>query len=140
VRVNIKSFFYSLSEMSKLPPAHRQSMEEATAEAEARPLDYDPASRAKYIRAMLRDIASWMSNGDSEAVIREKAKDFIEQYPELFKKIIARQDLSPIQQMLSMMDKMAQGSISQHQASVAVGKKLVDKYVTPSLNGNAERK
>ncbi len=126
--------------MSKLPPTQRQSMEEATAEAEARPLDYDPSSRAKYIRAMLRDIASWMAQGDSDEIIREKAKDFIEQYPELFKKIIARQDLSPIQQMLSMLDKMAQGSISQHQASVAVGKKLVDKYVTPSLNGSAEHK
>jgi len=123
-----------------MPPVQRQTMEEATAEAEARPLDYDPASRAQYIRTMLRDIARWMSNGDTEEVIRQKAKDFIEQYPELFKKIIARQDLSPIQQMLTMLDKMAQGSISQHQASVVVGKKLVDKYVTPSLNGNAGHK
>uniref|UniRef100_A0A6C0KRW6 Uncharacterized protein n=1 Tax=viral metagenome TaxID=1070528 RepID=A0A6C0KRW6_9ZZZZ len=124
----------------QLPSVQRQSMEEATAEAEARPLDYEPASRAKYIRAMLRDIASWMAKGDSDEIIRERAKDFIEQYPELFKKIIARQDLSPIQQMLSMLDKMAQGSISQHQASIAVGKKLVDQYVTPSLNGNAAHK
>jgi len=115
-------------------------MADATAEAEARPLDYDPSSRAQYIRTMLRDIATWMAKGDSEETIREKAKDFIETYPELFKKIIARQDLSPIQQMLSMLDKMAQGSISQHQASVVVGKKLVDTYVTPTLHGTAERK
>ena len=133
--------------MSKLPPVQpqvpsvqRQSMADATAEAEARPLDYDSSSRAQYIRTMLRDIATWMAKGDSEETIREKAKDFIETYPELFKKIIARQDLSPIQQMLSMLDKMAQGSISQHQASVVVGKKLVDTYVTPTLNGTAERK
>lgn len=123
-----------------MPPAQRQSMQEATAEAEARPLDYDPASRAQYIRTMLRDIASWMARGDSEESIREKAKDFIEQYPELFKKIIARQDLSPIQQMLAMLDKMAQGLISQHQASVVVGKKLVDTYVTPTLNGTGAHK
>lgn len=124
----------------QMPPAQRQSMQEATAEAEARPLDYDPASRAQYIRTMLRDIASWMARGDSEESIREKAKDFIEQYPELFKKIIARQDLSPIQQMLAMLDKMAQGLISQHQASVVVGKKLVDTYVTPTLNGTGAHK
>ena len=38
--------------------------------------------------------------------------------------------------MLEMLDSMGQGTISQHQASVIVGKKLVDRYVTPQLNGS----
>lgn len=114
-------------------------MDEATAEAEARPIEYDPAARAQYIRSMLREIASWMSQGDSEETIRERASDFVEGYPELFKKIIQRQDLSPIQNMLGMLDRMAEGQVSQHQASIAVGKRLVDRYVTPQLQGKGAK-
>ena len=89
---------------------------------------------------MLRDIARWMAEGMSEDTIREKVPDFVERYPELFKKIINKQDLAPIQSMLAMLDKMGEGAISQHQASVIIGKKLVDRYVTPQLNGGGAKK
>jgi hypothetical protein len=42
--------------------------------------------------------------------------------------------------MLAMLDRMGEGSLSQHQASIIVGKKLVDRYVTPQLNGNGKNK
>ena len=122
------------------PTLDRQSIEEATTEAEARALEYDPNIRARYIREMLRDIARWMAEGMSEDTIREKVPDFVERYPELFKKIINKQDLAPIQSMLAMLDKMGEGAISQHQASVIIGKKLVDRYVTPQLNGGGAKK
>jgi alcohol dehydrogenase class IV len=122
------------------PPIQRQSIQEATAEAESRVLEYDPNVRARYIREMLRDIARFMAEGQSEDIIRQKVPDFIEKYPELFKKIINKQDLSPIQAMLAMLDKMGEGTINQHQASVIIGKKLVDRYVTPQLNGNGASK
>ena len=121
-----------------LPPTQRQSIEDATAEAEARPIEYDPAARAQFIRSMLQDIALWMSQGESEQEIRTRIPDFVEAYPELFKKMIQRQDLSPIQSMLTMLDRMAEGRISQHQASIAIGKKLVDQYVTPQLKGQGK--
>ena len=125
-----------MSNNNNRPPAlDRQSIEEATAEAEARALEYDPNVRARYIREMLRDIARWMAEGIPEDNIREKVPDFIEKYPELFKKIITRSDLTPIRTMLSMLDKMGQRAISQHQASIVVGQRLVDKYVTPKLQG-----
>jgi hypothetical protein len=123
------------------PPAlDRQSIAEATAEAEARALEYDPNVRARYIREMLRDIARWMAEGVPENTIREKVPDFIERYPELFKKIINKQDLAPIQTMLAMLDRMGEGNISQHQASVIIGKKLVDRFVSPQLNGADAKK
>jgi hypothetical protein len=122
------------------PPIERKTTAEAVAEAEARPLDFDPNIRARYIRQMLQDIARWMAEGQSEETIREKVPDFIEKYPELFKKIINKQDLSPIQSMLAMLDKMGEGKLSQHQASVIVGKKLVDRYITPQLNGASQKK
>ena len=123
------------SDKKSLPPVQRQTIAEATAEAEARPLEYDPAVRASYIRNALRDIARWMAEGESEETIRQRVPDFVEGYPELFKKIIQRQDLAPIQNMLRMLDRMAEGRLSQHQASVAVGKSLVDRFVTPQLQG-----
>lgn len=122
-----------------MPPVQRQSMEEATAEAEARPMDYSPAERARYVRAMVQDIARWMAQGDSEEIIKQRIPEFIEQYPELFKKLIQKQDMAPIQSMLAMLDRMAEGNLSQHQASVIVGKKLVDRFVTPQLNGGGGR-
>ena len=117
------------------PPLERKSIEEASREAEARALDFDPKERATLIRKMLNDIPMWMNRGDSEESIRQRIPDFIEQYPELFKKIITRSDLTPIRTMLTMLDKMGQNSISQHQASIVVGQRLVDKYVTPKLQG-----
>lgn len=120
----------------RLPPVHRQSMEEATAEAESRSIDYDPAARANMIREMLRTIPLWIHQGVPEETIRARVPEFIEAYPELFKKVIQRQDLAPIQSMLAMLDRMGQGNLSQHQASIIVGKKLVDRYVTPQLNGS----
>jgi hypothetical protein len=125
--------------MSK-PSVERKSIQEATAEAESRQLDYDPAIRATYIRMMVRDISEWVASGESENSIRQRASEFVEQYPELFKKLLAKQDLGPMQSMLTMLDKMADGSLSQHQASVIIGKKLVDRYVTPQLNGTAPDK
>jgi hypothetical protein len=128
-----------MSNKKSLPPLQRQSFEEASAEAEARALEYDPASRAQYIRSMIQDIALWMAQGDSEETIRERVPEFAENYRELFKKVITRQDLAPIQTMLSMLDQMGQGAVSQHQASIAVGKKLVDRYVTPQLRGDGKK-
>jgi len=124
----------------QLPQPQRQSITEATAEAENRALDFNPAERASYVRRMIQDVSLWVSQGDSEQTIRDRAPDFVEKYPELFKKLIAREDLAPIQTMLSMLDKMADGNISQHQASIIVGKRLVDRFVTPQLRGNGTNK
>jgi hypothetical protein len=124
----------------QLPAVHRQSIEDATAEAESRQLDYHPAERAKYIRTMLQDITGWMNQGETKEMITARVPHFVEAYPELFKKIISKQDLTPIQSMLAMLDQMSKGHLSQHQASIQVGQHLVDRYVTPQLNSAAERK
>jgi hypothetical protein len=120
----------------RLPPVERESLSEAA----SRPLDFDPNIRANFIRQMLHDIPIWMSQGETEQQIFQRVPEFAERYPELFKKIIEKQDLAPVQSMLAMLDKMGQGTLSQHQASVIIGKKLVDRYVTPQLNGGGSRR
>jgi hypothetical protein len=125
--------------MSQPPPIERQSYQQAAEEASSRSLDFDPKVRARFIREMLTDIPRWMVQGLTEEQIREKVPEFAEKYPELFTKIIQKQDLSPIQSMLAMLDRMGEGTISQHQASVIIGKKLVDKFVNPQLQGGGAR-
>jgi hypothetical protein len=128
-----------MSSNNQRPPIERQSYDQAAAEASSRSLDFDPNVRARFIREMLNDIPRWMAQGLTEEQIREKVPEFAEKYPELFTKIIQKQDLSPIQSMLAMLDRMGEGSISQHQASIIIGKKLVDKFVNPQLNGGGAK-
>lgn len=123
-----------------LPTTHRQTMEEATAEAESRPLEFDPAIRAQYIRSMIRDIPKWLAEGDTEDTLKQRIPDFVESYPELFKKLVQQRDMTPLHNMLTMLDRMGEGRMSQHQASIAVGKKLVDRYITPQLQGKGKEK
>jgi hypothetical protein len=130
-----------MSSNNNRPPAiERQSYEQAASEASSRSLDFDPNVRARFIREMLNDIPRWMTQGLTEEQIREKVPEFAEKYPELFTKIIQKQDLSPIQSMLAMLDRMGEGNITQHQASVIIGKKLVDKFITPQLNGGGSQR
>lgn len=114
----------------------RQSIEEATREAEARSIDFNPRERATAIREMLSVLVPLVRQGKLESELRILYPVMIENYPELFKKIIAKQDLTPLNTMLSMLDKMAEGRISQHEASVIVGQRLVDRFVTPQLKGS----
>ena len=118
----------------------KQSISEATAEAEARPLEYDPATRAFYIRSMLQGIQQKQSENVSDEKIAEEFSEFKERYSELYRKIIEKQDLTPVQSMLAMLDRMGEGNLSQHQASVIIGKKLVERYVKPQLNGDDKKK
>ena len=84
----------------------------------------------------MQEILQRMQRGESEETIRSSSAKFIEEYPELFKKIIKKEDLSPMYNMLQLLDKMGQGKLSQHEASVVIGKSLVDRFVTPQLNGS----
>lgn len=106
----------------------------AISAAESRPIEFNPNERATYVRKCLQDIHYSIAENNTEDYIRAQFSKFVELYPELFKKIINKEDLSPVQNMLAMLDSMGDGKISQHQASIIVGKNLVDKYVTPQLN------
>ena len=116
----------------------RQSIEEATREAESRALDFNPRERAAIIREMISVLVPLVRAGKLEAELKVAYPTYAERYPELFKKIVTKQDLTPLNTMVAMLDRMADGSISQHQASIIVGQRLVDRYVTPQLNGHGQ--
>jgi hypothetical protein len=120
----------------------KQSIEEATREAEAKPLGFAPGARANYVRDMIRDMTALVNAGKTEAEIKAvpTLETFSKDYPELFKKVLQKQDLSHLGIMLNALDKMESGSLSQHQASILVGQRLVDKFVKPQLSGNDSNK
>jgi hypothetical protein len=61
--------------------------------------------------------------------------DFVEKYPELFKMAVEPNfSEQQFNLMTGLLDKMADGGMSQHQASVIVGQSLVDRYVTPRIS------
>jgi hypothetical protein len=118
----------------------KQTIEEATREAEVRPTAFSPTVRATYLRQMIAELVPLVAQGKTEAELKISYETFAKAYPQLFKKIIGKEDLTPLRTMLGSLDKMAEGKISQHQASVIVGQKLVDTFVKPQLNGIAPDK
>jgi len=120
----------------------KQSIEEATREAESKPLGFAPGVRATYVRDMIKEITAKVAAGKSGDEIKLDAAHgaFAKTYPELFKKVLEKQDLSHLGVMLNALDKMESGALSQHQASILVGQRLVDKFVKPQLNGHGSRK
>lgn len=116
----------------------KQSIEEATREAEAKPIAFAPGARANYIKDHVRDIQARMATGKRDEEIKAEFPGFAKDYPELMKKLLTKADLSHLGIMLNALEKMEAGSLSQHQASVMVGQRLVDKFVKPQLNESAQ--
>ena len=116
----------------------KQSIEEATREAEAKPIAFAPGARANYIKDRVRDIQARMASGKRDEEIKTEFAGFAKDYPELMKKLLLKADLSHLGIMLNALEKMEAGSLSQHQASVMVGQRLVDTFVKPQLNESSQ--
>ena len=115
------------------PGLDRQSITEAIAEAKTRGLDFNPTERALTVKQNILKMVEMMRVGKTEKQIREELAPFVEQYPELFKKVLSNDDLTPLQNMMNLMDRMAAGSLSQHDASVIVGQGLAQAYIPKNL-------
>jgi hypothetical protein len=94
------------------------------------PHNFNAAERAVYIRKMVACITKYMEENRSVEEIKSLLPEFHEQYKNLFEMITAPEgyDKNNLQIMLNMLDHMNTGSLSQHDASVIVGKRLYEKY------------
>ena len=118
------------------PPASgldRQSITEAIAEAKTRNLDFDATERSMTVKQNILTMVEMIREGQTEEQIRKELAPFVEKYPELFKKVLSNDDLTPLQNMINLMDRMAAGSLSQHDASVIVGQGLAKAYIPKDL-------
>jgi hypothetical protein len=117
--------------MSGAPnPLDRTTIQEAAQEAANRALDFRPEERATYVRTMVNRVLEYQQAGRTVAQIKTLLPEFVEEYRHLFEMITQPEgyDKAQLQGMLALLDTMAKGRITQHQASVVVGKQLLEKY------------
>ena len=114
----------------------RRSLRESIAEAEAAPVNFMPKERAIYVRSMIATIEGLQAQGKTVEEIKERVPEFARDYKNLFEAATDASGYSKqnLKIMLALLDRMGEGSLSQHQASVIVGKKLADQYITPQVN------
>jgi hypothetical protein len=113
----------------------RRNDAERMAEAANRPLDFQPKERAHYVRDSIRLIEKYQQEGFTTEQIKEKVPTFVKDYKNLFEMVTqpGGYNKQSLKTMLTMLDRMGSGQLSQHQASVIVGQRLADTYIKPSL-------
>lgn len=112
------------------PRAEGESIEDATTRAVNAPTLFNPKERASYVRAMVARVLEYRRERKTAEDIRERLPEFAEEYKHLFEILTAPEgfDQHNLTVMLAMLDRMGHGGLTQHEASVIVGKRLFDKY------------
>ena len=105
----------------------------ASKEAENAPTLFSPRERSVYIKERVNEIRKLRQLGQTDEQIKVALGSFVTQYPTLFQMAVEPHfDEQKLTFMLGVLDKMATG-MTQHQASVIVGQKLVDSFVKPMI-------
>jgi hypothetical protein len=112
-------------------------------QAQQRDLDFPATERASYLRAMIQRVEEYRREGFDLPAIRERLPEFVRDYPHLFEMVTQEggYDKSNLTTMLTMLERMGQGNLNQHQATVIVGNRLAQKYIkpVPGASGPAPR-
>lgn len=108
----------------------RESYQSAAARAADEPLMFNPTERSQYVRSMVTQVLQMRRVGKTKEEIKALFPEFTEKYTNLFDMITAPEgfDQKNLEIMLALLDRMGAGAVSQHEASVIVGKRLFEKY------------
>lgn len=90
-------------------------------------------ARSDRVRAMILDVEDAMKTM-TPAQVGSQFSDYQKEFPSIFAMLLKkdyRRDI--LAMMVDQLDKVEQGNLSQHNASVAVGTILVDRIVKPQL-------
>lgn len=96
------------------------------------------ASRSQKVRQWVKEVEEALRTQTAAQVSADFA-DFQAEFPRIFEMVLTRtypRDI--LEMMLKQLEKMEAGTMSQHNASVAVGGALVDRFVKPQL-ANAKK-
>ena len=91
------------------------------------------APRSERIRTMIMDVEEALKT-QTPAQVASQFADFQKEFPSIFAMVLKkdyRRDF--LAMMVDQLDKIEQGNLSQHNASVAVGTMLVDRVIKPQL-------
>ena len=102
-------------------------------------METDPKVIQSYVEKVRKEVVEnqELIKNDTEKfneLMKEKYSDFVEHYPTIYRKIVeGTLDPDKFEYMMDMLTNVKGNNISQHDASVKVGQKLVDHYVKPEL-------
>jgi len=117
----------------------RESYNEASRRAQEQPLSFNPGERSRYVKSMVETTLQYKAQGLTVEEIKSRLPEFAEQYQHLFEMITSPDgfDRRNLEVMLTMLEHMQKGNLTQHDASVIVGKRLYEKYGnTTNTNSN----
>ena len=109
---------------------NRENFETASQRAAQEPLAFNPNERSAYVKSMIELTLEHKRQGLTIPEIKEKVTEFSEKYENLFEMITSPSgyDKKNLDVMLTMLNHMGKGNLTQHDASVIVGKRLYEKY------------
>ena len=117
--------------MQNRPPGlDKESVQNAVERAKMEAHTFNAKERVDYIRKMVACVDKYRAQNRSVEEIKGLLPEFYEQYKNLFEMVTAEEgyDESNLNTMLAMLQHMDKGNLSQHEASVVVGKRLYEKY------------
>lgn len=116
-----------------------ENLSDAIERAEGTETTFPAKERSIYIRDHVRKIETLKTAGKTKEEIWAQVEEFANNYPSLFNMVMSPDyDKANLRTMLAMMERMGDEDgtrMSQHQASIEVGKQLASKYVRPALQG-----
>ena len=112
------------------PTIDRESIEEASRRAINAPVAFDPKTRLEYVKSMIARTIEYLNDRKDVKYIKEHLPEFARDYEHLFDMITSPNgfDTANLNIMLSMLGHMGSGNLTQHDASVIVGKRLYEKF------------
>jgi hypothetical protein len=85
------------------------------------------------VRRMITEVEEALRT-ETAAQVSSRFADYQQEFPRIFEMLLTRTyPRETLEMMLRNLEKMEAGTLSQHDASVAVGTVLVDTYVKPQL-------
>ena len=98
---------------------------------------FQPKDRAVYVRKCVEDVIRLRALGQNDIQVKAALGSFVEQYPTLFQMAVQPGfDVKQLGVMLGLLDQMNSG-MSQHQASVIVGQKLMNDFIKPVIGSGS---
>ena len=90
-------------------------------------------ARSARVRRMIEEVEEALRS-ETPAQVSAQFSEFQTEFPKIFEMLLTRSYPRDIlEMMLKSLEKMEGGGLSQHNASVAVGGALVDRFVKPQL-------
>lgn len=109
---------------------NKDSILAAAEEAKNAPTKFLAKERALYVQDRVQEIMQLRQLGKNQDQIKVIMSRFAEDYPTLFVKACEPGfDRQQLNIMIALLNRMGSGDLSQHQASMIVGQKMVEKYI-----------